>query len=147
MAQGFVQLNPRYVERLLVVLVCARLIAGCAAASQPVSESPIAATTSSAPQPVFAQLDLCRLPDLPPTGANGGKSYIIQKVGDGEALKKDCEEIAGDLHQRDSYAIGFVAHTPPNYAPTTIPIALQVPAHDDYLVDAPKWTPAPSNSN
>jgi VWFA-related protein len=76
--------------------------------------------------------------------ANGGKSYIIQKVGDGEALKKDCAEIADDLHQRNSYAIGFVAHTPANYAPTTIPIDLQVPAHPDYLVEAPKLIPAPT---
>ncbi len=74
--------------------------------------------------------------------ANGGKSYIVQKVGDGEALKKDCAEIADDLHQRNSYAIGFVAHTPANYAPTTIPIDLQVPAHPDYLVQAPKLIPA-----
>jgi VWFA-related protein len=79
--------------------------------------------------------------------ANSGKSYIIQKIGDGETLNKDCEEIAGALGEHHSYAIGFVAHTPANYAPTTIPIALQVPAHDDYLVDAPKWIPAPSNSN
>jgi Ca-activated chloride channel family protein len=75
-------------------------------------------------------------------GANGGKSYIIQKVGDGEALKRDCAEIADDLHQRNSYAIGFVAHTPANYAPTTIPIDLQVPAHPDYLLQAPKLIPA-----
>jgi VWFA-related protein len=74
--------------------------------------------------------------------ANGSKSYIIQKVGDGAALEKACEEIANDLHDRHSYAIGFIAHTPANYAPTTIPIALQVSAHDDYLVDAPKWIPA-----
>jgi len=74
--------------------------------------------------------------------ANGGKSYIVQKVGDGEALKKDCAEIADDLHQRNSYAIGFVAHTPANYAPTTIPIDLPVPAHPDYLVQAPKLIPA-----
>jgi Ca-activated chloride channel family protein len=75
--------------------------------------------------------------------ANGSKSYIIQKVGDGAALDKACKEIAGDLHERHSYAIGFLAHTPANYAPTTIPIALQVPAHDAYIVDAPKWIPAP----
>jgi VWFA-related protein len=75
--------------------------------------------------------------------ANGSKSYIIQKVGDGAALKKACEEIEADLSDRHSYAVGFVAHTPANYAPTTIPIALQVSAHDDYLVDAPKWIPAP----
>jgi len=78
--------------------------------------------------------------------ANGSKSYIIQKAGDGAALEKACEEIADDLHDRHSYAIGFIAHTPANYAPTTIPIALQVPAHDDYLVDAPKWIPAPPTS-
>jgi len=75
--------------------------------------------------------------------ANGSKSYILQKVGDGAALKKACEEIEADLGDRHSYAVGFVAHTPANYAPTTIPIALQVPTHDDYLVDAPKWIPAP----
>jgi hypothetical protein len=69
---------------------------------------------------------------------------FIQKVGDGEALKKDCAEIADDLHQRNSYAIGFVAHTPANYAPTTIPIDLQVPAHPDYLVEAPRLIPAPT---
>jgi VWFA-related protein len=74
--------------------------------------------------------------------ANGGKSYIIQKVGDGAALKKACAEIADGLYQRNSYAIGFVAHTPANYAPTTIPIDLQVPAHPDYLVQAPKLIPA-----
>jgi len=78
--------------------------------------------------------------------ANGSKSYIIQKVGDGAALKKACEEIAGDLHDRHSYAVGFIAHTPANYAPTTMSIALQVPAHDDYLVDGPKWIPAPPTS-
>ncbi|MGH7924106.1 MAG: VWA domain-containing protein [Candidatus Binatus sp.] len=75
-------------------------------------------------------------------GANGGKSYIIQKVGDG-ALKKACEEIADDLHERHSYAIGFVANAPAGYARTTIPIALQVPAHNDYLVKAPKLIPVP----
>jgi VWFA-related protein len=75
--------------------------------------------------------------------ANGSKSYIIQKVGDGAALKKACAEIADDLHERHSYAIGFIGHAPANYAPTTMSIALQVPAHDDYLVDAPKWIPAP----
>ncbi|MGC1399140.1 MAG: VWA domain-containing protein [Candidatus Binatus sp.] len=75
--------------------------------------------------------------------ASGSKSYIVP-VDDVPALNKACEEIADDLHLRHSYAIGFVAHAPSNYAPTTIPIALQVPAHDDYLVDAPKWIPAPS---
>ena len=53
--------------------------------------------------------------------ANGGKSYIIQKVGDGAALKKACDEIANDLQDRHSYAVGFVAHTPADYAPTTMP--------------------------
>jgi Ca-activated chloride channel homolog len=75
--------------------------------------------------------------------ANGGKSYIIQEVGDGAALKKACEEIASDLHQRHSYAIGFVAHEPADYVPPTIPIALQVPGHSDYLVQAPKLIPVP----
>src|SRR5260370_6490025 len=75
--------------------------------------------------------------------ANGGKSYIIQEVGDGAALKKACEEIAGDLQDRHSYTIGFIAHTPANYAPTTMSIDLLVPAHDDYLVRAPQWIPAP----
>jgi len=75
--------------------------------------------------------------------ANGSKSYIIQTVGDGEALKKACEEIADDLHERHSYAIGFVAHAPANYVPPTMPIALQVPAHNDYLVEAPKSIPVP----
>ena len=78
-------------------------------------------------------------------GANGGKSYIIQKVGDGAALKKACEEIEGDLGDRHSYAIGFIAHTPADYAPTTISIDLQVPAHPDYLVQAPKLIPAVAN--
>ena len=75
--------------------------------------------------------------------ANGGKSYIIQKVGDGAALKKACEEIEGDLSNRHSYAIGFIAHTPADYAPTTMSISVQVPAHKDYVVDAPTWIPAP----
>jgi len=75
--------------------------------------------------------------------ANGSKSYIIQSVGDGAALKKACEEIASDLHDRHSYAIGFVAHVPADYAPTTIPIALQVSGHTDYVVETPKWIPAP----
>jgi VWFA-related protein len=75
--------------------------------------------------------------------ASGSKSYIV-KVDDVAALNKACEEIADDLHLRHSYAIGFVAHAPSNYAPTTIPISLEVPAHNDYLVDAPKWIPAPS---
>ncbi len=78
--------------------------------------------------------------------ANGSKSYIIQKVGDGAALKKACEEIADDLHERHSYAIGFVAHAPADYAPPMMPIALQVPAHDDYLVQAPKLIPVPPTS-
>ena len=76
--------------------------------------------------------------------ANGGKSYIIQEVGDGAALKKACEGIERDLGDRHSYAIGFIAKTPGDYAPTTMPISLQVPAHNDYVVDAPKWIPAPS---
>jgi Ca-activated chloride channel family protein len=75
--------------------------------------------------------------------ANGGKSYIIQEVGDGAALKKACEEIANELQDRHSYAVGFIARTPANYAPTTMSIDLLVPAHDDYLVRAPKWIPAP----
>ena len=74
---------------------------------------------------------------------NGSKSYIIQKVGDGAALKKACEEIADGLHERHSYAIGFVAHAPADYAPTIMPIAVQVPGHIDYLVQAPKLIPAP----
>jgi hypothetical protein len=76
--------------------------------------------------------------------ANGGKSYIIQEVGDGAALKKACAEIERDLGDRHSYAIGFIAKTPADYAPTTMPISLQVPAHNDYVVDAPNWIPAPS---
>jgi VWFA-related protein len=75
--------------------------------------------------------------------ANGSKSYVIQKVGDGTALKKACEQIADDVHERHSYAIGFVAHASANYAPTTMPIALQVPAHNDYVVEAPKSIPVP----
>jgi hypothetical protein len=74
--------------------------------------------------------------------ANGSKSYIIQRVGDGEALKKACEDIADDLHKRHSYAIGFVAHAPANYAPT-LPITVNVPAHADYLVQAPTLIPVP----
>jgi hypothetical protein len=76
--------------------------------------------------------------------ANGGKSYIIQKVGDGAALKKTCEEIEGELGDRHSYAIGFIAHTPADYAPTTMSISVQVPARNDYVIDAPTWIPAPS---
>ncbi len=75
--------------------------------------------------------------------ANGSKSYIIQKVGDGEAMKEACAKIADDLHERHSYAIGFVAHESPDYAPATIPLGLQIPAHDDYVVDAPKSIPVP----
>jgi Ca-activated chloride channel family protein len=75
---------------------------------------------------------------------NGGKSYILKSVGDGAALKKACEEIADALDERHSYAIGFVAHAPANYAPTTMPIDLQVPAHNDYSVQAPKVIPVPS---
>jgi hypothetical protein len=56
--------------------------------------------------------------------ANGSKSYNIQKVGNGAELKKACDEISKDLHERHSYAIGFVAHAPANYASTTIPIDL-----------------------
>ena len=76
--------------------------------------------------------------------ANGGKSYIIQKVGDGAALKKTCEDIEGELGDRHSYAIGFIAHTPADYAPTTMSISVQVAAHNDYVIDAPTWIPAPS---
>jgi VWFA-related protein len=76
--------------------------------------------------------------------ANGGKSYLIQKVGDGAALKKACEEIEGEIGGRHSYAIGFIAHTPTDYAPTTMSISVQVPAHNGYVVDAPTWMPAPS---
>ncbi len=74
--------------------------------------------------------------------ANGGKSYIIQALGDGGPLKQACEKIADDLHERHSYAIGFVARAPADHPPT-IPIAVQVPAHADYLVEAPKLIPAP----
>jgi Ca-activated chloride channel family protein len=77
---------------------------------------------------------------------NGSKSYIIEKVGDGAALKKACEEIADDLHERHSYAIGFVARAPANNAPT-MPIALQVPAHGDYLVQAPQQIPTPPSES
>jgi len=77
---------------------------------------------------------------------NGSKSYIIQEVGDGAALKKACEEIANDMQDRHSYAVGFIAHTPANFAPTTLSIALQVLGHDDYLVNAPKWIPTPPPS-
>jgi Ca-activated chloride channel family protein len=75
--------------------------------------------------------------------ANGSKSYILQKIGDGEALKKACAEIEADLHERYSYAIGFVARAPENYAPTTMPIAVQVPSHVDYRVQAPELIPVP----
>ena len=75
--------------------------------------------------------------------ANGSKSYIIQEVGDGAALKKACDEIANDLQDHRSYTIGFIAHTPANYAPTTMSIDLLVAGHGDYLVRAPKWIPAP----
>jgi len=75
--------------------------------------------------------------------ANGSKSYIIKTVGDGEALNMACAEIAADLHERHSYAIGFVAHAPANYAPTTMPIAVQVPAHVDYRVQTPELIPVP----
>ncbi len=88
------------------------------------------------------QVDTVTLSRL--AGANGGKSYIIQEIGDGVALKKACAEIEHDLGDRRSYAIGFIAKTPADYAPTTMPISLQVPAHHDYVVDAPNWIPAPS---
>ncbi|HYR79516.1 MAG TPA: VWA domain-containing protein, partial [Candidatus Dormibacteraeota bacterium] len=75
--------------------------------------------------------------------ANGSKSYIFQTVGNGEALQKACEEIAADLQERHSYAIGFVAHAPANYTPTTMPIAVHVPTHVDYRVQTPELIPAP----
>jgi hypothetical protein len=62
-------MHRRCIERFLVVLICAGVIAGCGAASQPAPGSPnaaaTAATTSSARNTVSAPLDLCRLPDLP----------------------------------------------------------------------------------
>jgi VWFA-related protein len=79
--------------------------------------------------------------------ANGSKSYIIHAVGDGDALKKACKEIANDLHERHSYVIGFVARTPANYAPSTMPMTLQVPAHVDYAVQAPNSIPVPIASS
>jgi VWFA-related protein len=75
--------------------------------------------------------------------ANGSKSYILQTVGDGEALKKACTDIEADLHERHSYAIGFVAKAPTNYAPTTIPITLKIPTYNDYQVQTPELIPAP----
>jgi hypothetical protein len=53
-------------------------------------------------------------------------------------------KISEALHEGHSYAIGFVAHAPANYASTTIPIALQVPAHNGCLVDTLKSIPVPS---
>ena len=78
--------------------------------------------------------------------ANGSKSYIIKQVGDGKALKAACADIADNLHERHSYVIGFVAHTPANYAPTTLPITLEVPGHGDYVVQAPKLIPVAGDS-
>src|ERR1700685_1957492 len=66
-------------KRLLVALLCARVIAGCGAASPPAPGSPGAATTaataSSAPHPFPDPLDLCRLPDLPPASMLSRPGY------------------------------------------------------------------------
>src|ERR1700719_3862485 len=66
---GIRVMNRRCFERLLVVLICGGVIAGCGASSQPAPGSPsvaaTAATTSSATSAVPAPLDLCRVPDLP----------------------------------------------------------------------------------
>jgi Ca-activated chloride channel homolog len=40
----------------------------------------------------------------------GGKNYIIQEVGDGAALRRDCAEISEELRQQ--YTLGFVAPDP-----------------------------------
>src|SRR5580692_2196242 len=62
-------MHQRCVERYLVLLICAGVIAGCGAASQPAPGSPTAATTtagtSSATSAASDSLELCRLPDLP----------------------------------------------------------------------------------
>ncbi len=72
-------MRRRCFERLLVVLICARVIAGCTAASQPSPGSPNAATTatmtSSAAHAVSATLDLCRLPDLAPASVLSRLGY------------------------------------------------------------------------
>src|ERR1700722_11372792 len=72
-------MRRRYSERLLVALVCAQVVAGCGAASQPAPGSSSAeltsATTPSAAQPVSDPLDLCRLPDLPPPGVLSRSGY------------------------------------------------------------------------
>src|ERR1700719_4569639 len=72
-------MHRRCIERLLVVLICAGVIGGCGAASQPAPGSLTAAattaTTSSAASAVSAPLNLCRLPDLPNASVRSRPGY------------------------------------------------------------------------
>lgn len=72
--------------------------------------------------------------------ANGSKSCIIQKVGNGAELKKACDEISKGLYERlvrDRFRRSHACE----HASTTIPIHLQVPAHNECLIDTPKSIP------
>jgi von Willebrand factor type A domain len=72
-------LRRSWCERLLIALICAGVIAGCATATSPIAESPsaapTAATDSSATTAVSAPLDLCRLTDLPPASMLARPDY------------------------------------------------------------------------
>ncbi|HYK63887.1 MAG TPA: VWA domain-containing protein, partial [Patescibacteria group bacterium] len=73
-------MRQQFVERILVALICARLVAGCGATTQPAPAPQVAAPTEAAAgstetAAVPASLDLCRLPDLPPAGILSRSGY------------------------------------------------------------------------
>jgi hypothetical protein len=86
---GIPAVNQRWIERYLVLLICAGVIAGCGAASQPAPGSPNAsATTAGTPfaaSAASAPLELCRLPDLPRASilSNPGYTQLAVSLTDG----------------------------------------------------------------
>jgi hypothetical protein len=112
---GILVMHRRRIERLLVVLICAVVIAGCGASSQSAPGSPnvasTAATTSSATSAAPAPLDLCRLPDLPTASllSKPGYTQLAVSLTDPngaplDGLKKDELKVrSGDKQDRIVY--------------------------------------------
>ena len=57
----------------------------------------------------------------------GARTYLLNEVGDGELLRRDCEEIGNEL--REQYTLGFVAPDPlrPGYRS----VGVEVPGHPE----------------
>jgi len=64
------------------------------------------------------------------SGETGAKTFIIARVGDGEALRNACEQITLEL--REQYTVGFVAPDPETGGYRSLKV--EVPAHPEMTV-------------